>query len=148
MATYQQMFEDEDLFDRSAPHRKSNEFSSWFGSNQSDEQRRLERIVQRADQTIPERFVADVKAFYIEHRIRYTDETWNGYEQIARKYGRANFLNPAACVLAVRRALDRDMRVRPETFKDPSLLEECAEHDVTILDVVRYAELIQLLFTI
>jgi hypothetical protein len=69
------------------------------------------------------------------------------YEQIARKHGRANFLNPAACVLAVTRTLDRDMRVRPETLKLPSLRDECAEHDLTILDVVRYAELIQLLFT-
>jgi hypothetical protein len=138
---------DEQLFDTGPSRRPDNPFFN-FGTSQSREQQKAQRYATRADQTIPERFVSDVKAFYNEHRIRHTDNTWIVYEDIARRYGRANYLNPAACVLAITRTLDTNMRVRPETLKLQSLRDECEEHDLTILDVVRYAELIQLLFTI
>lgn len=101
---------------------------------------RLQRYIHRADLDVVGRFLEDVQRFCVDNRKRFDRDT---YERIARAFGRANYLNPAACVLAVTRALNVDLKVIRSAFRSQVLLDECTEHDVTVLDVFRYAALIE-----
>jgi hypothetical protein len=129
------MFEDDnDLVSGYADIQRS-QFGVGVGNIIDGKYKKIQQILRAQELTPTEKFLEAVQMVCYQEGIGFDS---NIYEQIANKVKYPQYINPKACVYAV-----KFFRTK-EDFKSAELLSKLEANEISVLDMYRYMAIVSL----